>query len=145
LSPTADLLDASVWVALAARDHAHHARAMRFWQEERQGETAFCRISALAFVRLMMNPAVMLYGTLSASEAWEQYQEWRRVPGVIFLHEPAGLEAALGELLRTGGLGHRAVTDAYLAAFAGSSGCRFVSFDQGFRRFQHVDRLLLTP
>ena len=140
-----DLLDASAWVPLAAPDHVHHARVRRYWDTESAPEIVFCRITALAFVRHLMNPLVMQHAVLSSAGAWEHYLDWRRLPEIGFLTEPAGLDDCLGEFCRTGGFGSRGLTDAYLAAFARTAGCRLVSFDAGFRQFRGVDFLHLEP
>lgn len=92
-----------------------------------------------------MNPVIMQDGVLAGAEAWAQYLRWRALPGVVFRAEPDRLEDRLGEICLTGGFGHRGLTDAYLAAFARSAGCRMVSFDGAFRRFETLDFLHLEP
>jgi toxin-antitoxin system PIN domain toxin len=145
LPASRDLLDVSAWLPLAAPDHVHHRRVRRYWEVERAPEVVFCRVTALAFVRYLMNPLVMHHGVLDAAGAWEHYEEWRRVPGVSLLAEPAGIEECLSTICGAGGFGSRGLTAAYLAAFARTAGCRLVSFDDGFRRFEWLDFLRLEP
>ncbi len=140
-----DLLDVDVWLSLAVPDHAHHARAQRYWQEESAREVAFCRVTSLALVRHLMNPAVMLEAALTPAAAWQQYEAWRRMPGVVFLREPPGVEEVLGEICSARGFGSRGLADAYLAAFARAVPCRLVSFDGGFHRFPELDFQHLVP
>lgn len=140
-----DLLDVSVWIPLAARDHVHHVRALHYWQEDSRPQVAFCRVTALGFVRLLMNPHVMRHGVLQVSDAWRQYEAWRRLPDVAFIPEPAGTEQLLSGMCAAGGFGRSGLTDAYLAAFARSGGYRLVSFDSAFMRFPNLDFLHLQP
>lgn len=133
-----DLLDANVWIALSAPDHAGHARARRFWDEEASDRLVFCRVTGLALLRLLSNLRVMGDVALDGRGAWRALEVWRASPRVETLPEPAGLDELLGrwsgELDVRGG--HW--TDAYLAAFAVASGCRLVTFDGDF---QHYDGL----
>jgi len=61
------------------------------------------------------------------------------------LAEPAGLDEWLARW--SGGLDLRGGhwTDAYLAALAAASGCRFVAVETDFGRFPGVDCLYLEP
>src|SRR5579872_6731962 len=54
-----DLPDINLWLALSVGDHAHHERAERYWYDESAEEIAFCRITALGFLRLCTNSSVM--------------------------------------------------------------------------------------
>ena len=85
-----DLLDANVWVPLVAADHVHHGRALHYWQEESAGSVAFCRVTALAFLRHVTNAHIMQHGVLTSSEAWTLLQQWLNLPEVSFLSEPPG-------------------------------------------------------
>ncbi|GIU99622.1 MAG: ribonuclease VapC41 [Actinomycetota bacterium] len=141
----ADLLDASVWVALSAPDHIHHSRARRYWEEEADEELGFCRITALALVRYLTNPRILGEAALDGAAAWRALGTWLATPGVRWLEEPVGLDEWLarwsGELDPRGG--HWA--DAYLAAFAVAGDHRLVAFDADFRRYPEVRLLHLEP
>lgn len=139
-----DLLDASVWVPLSVPDHAHHRRARQYWDHEAAETIAFCRVTALAFLRHLTNPRILGDRALSGREAWRGLETWLAVPGVEFLAEPIAIDDVLGKW--SGVLDLRAGhwTDAYLAAFAAKSGCRLVAFDSAFSRFPGLDFLHLT-
>src|SRR2546423_1233031 len=124
-----DLLDASVWVPLAAPDHLHHDRPRRYWHEELVGTAAFCRVTALALLRHLTNRHVMQHGVLTGGEAWEEYARWLSLPEIRFLTEPPGVERHLRQFARALNPGPALWTDAYLAAFAIAGGCRMVTFD----------------
>jgi hypothetical protein len=53
------------------------------------------------------------------------------------------LETTLASLTTDPDLPHRLWTDAYLAAFAISTGNRLISFDTDFMRFPNLDLLIL--
>jgi len=140
-----DLLDASVWLPLSAPDHVHHSRARRYWDNEAADEIVFCRVTALAFLRLLTNPHVLGQAVLDGGAAWRALEVWLAFPEVALLAEPAGLDELLamwsGQLDLRGG----AWTDAYLAAFAVASGSRLVAFDGDFRRYRGLEFLHLRP
>lgn len=138
-----DLPDVNVWLAFSVADHAHHARARHYWYEESGDQLAFCRVTALGFLRLATNSAAMGGQPLTVPEAWKAYGEFRRLPEVVLAAEPDGCEDFLEEWV----LGERPTprhwTDAYLAAFAKAGGLRLVSFDGDFARFENLELLRL--
>lgn len=140
-----DLLDANVWVALAAADHVHHELALRYWQEESAESVAFCRVTALAFLRLVTNAHVMQHAVLTSGEAWALLQEWLRLPEVSFLNEPVGLDEQLGQFSREMSIRPKLWTDAYLAAFAIAGNHRVVTLDGDFHQFPGLNLLFLQP
>ena len=140
-----DLLDANVWVALVAADHVHRERALHYWQEESAESVAFCRITALAFLRLVTNAHIMQHGMLTSGEAWALWQEWLKLPEVSFLGEPVGLDEQLGKFSRGMSIRPKLWTDAYLAAFAMVGNHRIVTFDGDFQRFPGLNLLFLQP
>lgn len=138
-----DLPDVNVWLALTVPDHPHHARARRYWHEESSAEVAFCRMTALASLRLLTNRTVMGGEPLTVPAAWSLYRELRALPEVTLVREPEGCE----KLLETWTLGESPSallwTDAYLAAFASAGALRLVSFDRDLTRFEGLDLLRL--
>lgn len=141
----ADLLDASVWLALSVPDHVHHRRARSYWESEAAAEVAFCRITALALPRLLTNSAVLGRRALEGYEAWKVLEAWLALPGVGWRDEPSQVDEFLRAWAVNMHLRGGDWTDAYLAAFSIAANCRLVSFDRGFRRFSGVTALLLTP
>jgi toxin-antitoxin system PIN domain toxin len=138
-----DLLDVNVWLAISIPEHPHHARALRYWRDESDERIAFCRVTALAFLRLLSNTAVMDGRPLSASEAWSTYRAWLQRPSVISAREPAGCDTILGGWANNGVIQPRLWTDAYLAAFARAGGMKLVTFDHDYQRFDGLDLLEL--
>lgn len=139
-----DLLDASVWIALSAPGHVHHQRVRRYWDDESADELVFCRSTALALLRYLMNSRILGDAALDSATAWGVLKTWLAAPRVAFADEPTGMNELLerwsGELDLRGG--HW--TDAYLATFAAASGCRFVALDPDFRRYPAVAFLHLS-
>lgn len=139
-----DLPDINVWLALVDKRHVLNPAASRYWQEQAAETLAFCRITALGFLRLATH-ARALANPLSAQEAWTIYRQFLDIPILRFLGEPAGLDNHLQALTCTPDFRHRLWTDAYLTAFCLAGNYRLVSFDGDFRRFPALNFLHLTP
>ena len=73
-----DLPDVNVWLAFSEADHEHHSRARRYWYEESGDQLAFCRVTALGFLRLSTNSSAMGGQPLTVSQAWHAYRAFRR-------------------------------------------------------------------
>jgi hypothetical protein len=138
---TADLPDINVWVALGIADHPHHQRAQHWWNTDMAEHAVFCRTTALGLTRLLTNPTVMAGTPLSVSESWAAYQRFLTLPEISIVPEHAEIEVHFNTLIDTGLVTRRLWTDAYLAAFALSSGLRLVSFDSDFGRFPGLNWL----
>jgi toxin-antitoxin system PIN domain toxin len=143
LAALTDLPDVNVWLALSAAEHPHHPRALRYWHDESDERLAFCRVTALALLRLLTNATVMDGQPLEAGEAWHIYRAWLGRGDVTAAREPDGCDAVLGGWAGNGIILPRLWTDAYLAAFARSGGMRLVTFDRDYRRFEGLDLLEL--
>lgn len=144
VSVSNDLLDINVWLALVDEGHRHHQSAARYWQASAHLPISFCRVTMLGFLRLSTQ-AHVLSEQLSPQTAWATYQQFLRIPTIRFLSEPAELDTTFSPLTEAPHFSHRLWTDAYLAAFAITSGCRLVSFDADFSRFPHLNFLHLQP
>jgi len=140
-----DLPDVNVWLALTDDSHVHHQAARQYWNEQRSGEIAFCRVTMLALLRLVTNAHVMSGSPFTHAEAWNAYRTYRNLPIIRFLSEATTLETTFASFTTDPSLPHRLWTDAYLAAFAISTGNRLISFDTDFQRFPNLDLLLLKP
>jgi toxin-antitoxin system PIN domain toxin len=138
-----DLPDVNVWLAFSVADHAHHQRARRYWYEESADQLAFCRVTALGFLRLATNTTAMGGQPLTVPQAWQAYGAFRRLPEVVLAAEPEGCEARLEQWALGDRSTPRQWTDAYLAAFAKAGGLRLVSFDGDFTHFTGLDLLRL--
>ena len=140
---SADLLDANVWLALAAEAHTHHERAKVYWHNEAAPIAAFCRLTELAFLRHLTNRAVMGEQVLTPSAAWKKRTQFLALPEVQRLAEPVGLDEELAKFCDLGRTSPNLWTDAYLAALAKCAGLRLVTFDRGFARFGGLELLFL--
>ncbi len=140
-----DLLDANVWLALAAEAHTHHYRSQTYWEKEAAPVAGFCRVTLLAFLRHLTNKAIMDVHVLSPAAAWKKRGEFLALPEVQFLAEPPGLDDQLANYSNLGRTSPNLWTDAYLAAFAATAQLRLVTFDRGFSRFDRLELLVLEP
>ena len=140
-----DLLDANVWLALAAEAHIDHQRAQAYWNDQAYDVAAFCRVTQLAFLRHVTNKIIMGEHRLTPRAAWRKCGEFLALPEVRLLQEPPGVSELLGRYCDVGRTSPNLWTDAYLAAFAKSAGLRLVSFDQGFSAFTGLEVLTLEP
>lgn len=143
--PAIDLPDINVWLALTCEDHQHHPRARQYWEDESATQLAFCRVTMLGLLRLATNAKVMKNHPFHPAEAWKIYRDFVALPEVLFIPEPTGVEHQFGTWSEVADFSVTRWTDAYLAAFAHKAGCRMVSFDSDFRRFQRLDFLHLSP
>lgn len=139
-----DLPDVNVWLALADGNHVFHQKARRYWQIQSSPDIAFCRITALAFLRLSTHPKV-LSRPLTLDEAWDIYQRYRSEEKVGFIEDSLEVDTGFMALSRMDGFVHHLWTDCYLSALAQFRNCRIISFDADFRRFPGLDILLLSP
>ena len=137
-----DLLDVNVWLALAHPAHTHHEAAKRYWSSA-SAQLAFCRTSMQGFLRLVTQPAVMGAAVHTAEEAWGIYTAHLLSGRVVFLPEPATTEEQMRRYTLSPGFHTRDWTDAYLASFALTAGCRMVSFDSAFTQYERLDFLPL--
>jgi uncharacterized protein len=137
-----DLLDVNVWIALVDRRHVHHQEALKYWDNSKAESVAFCRLTMLGFLRLTTSSRATP-NALTLNEAWHIYHQFRALPNIHFLEESLDLENSFHALTTQKALPHHLWTDAYLAAFAMTHGCRIVSFDSDFKRFVDLDYLHL--
>ncbi len=113
------LLDANALIALAVTDHEHHERAA-VWAAE-VTRVALCPIVEGSLVRFL----VRIGESHATAVAW--LSAMVASPRCEFWEDSISYTTAdLGHVI-----GHRQVTDAYLAALATSRGGRLATFDQG--------------
>jgi uncharacterized protein len=127
------LLDSNVLIALAVYEHVHHDAAMT-WLGFTDDPVATCPITQGALIRMLVRrgvrpeQALHQMGTITAQPRHEFWPDQVPFPDV--------------EL--TGVIGHRQVTDAYLAQLARSHVGRLATFDQGLAQL-HTDVAHLVP
>jgi hypothetical protein len=135
----------NVWIALTYEGHAHH-RAAREWFESLgvDARLSFCRITQIAFLRLLTTEAVMKDEVLSQARAWKTYDQWFEDERISFLQEPSGLEPAFRRKARSPHPTPKDWADSYLAAFAASANLVLVTFDHPLQQRTQPSVLLLS-
>lgn len=114
------LLDANVLVALAVENHVHHDAAEQ-WFSGRSEQFATCPITQGALVRTLVRggrDGVSAGAALDRLLAHDRHEFW-----------PDDLP--YGRVSMRGVVGHRQVTDAYLAGLARAREARLATFDTG--------------
>ena len=130
---TAALADANVLIALTVEDHVHHRQA-RTWFDGQADGLATCPITQGALLRFLIREGVGLRDALGA------LRQIQALPQHVFWADEIGFDATV----LAGVIGHRQVTDAYLAALARHFGGRLVTLDRGLAA-QHPDTAQLIP
>ena len=135
--------DVNVWLAAAWSRHAQHDSA-KDWVDTEQDELAFCRVTQMAFLRLLTNPAVTQRDVLSRRQAWEVFEKLIADPRIRFIAEPPGIDTLWIAFSKRHDKSHLLWTDDYIAAFAQSADAELVTFDQSLsKRYPSVQMLCL--
>ena len=130
---TAALADGNVLIALVVEDHVHHHLA-RAWFDGHDEELATCPITQGTLLRFLIREGI---GALEAFGALAQLQS---LPQHVFWADEIGFDATtLG-----GVIGHRQVTDVYLAALARHFGGRLATLDRGLAALHPQTALLIA-
>jgi uncharacterized protein len=127
------LLDANLLIALLVDDHVHH-EAAESWLIDLSGNFATCPITQGSLVRLLVREgqsAAAARSVLSGTIADPRHEFWP--DDLPFTDVPV-----------KGIVGHRQVTDAYLAQLARARGCRLATFDQALAQL-HNDVAEFVP
>jgi toxin-antitoxin system PIN domain toxin len=119
--PPTTLLDGNVLVALMVPSHIHHAAAEE-WFSAFEGPFASCPITQGTLLRLLCQ-----LGGYTLDQARQALGGLVHHPRHRFWPDAIGY----GQILWTGVLGHRQVTDAYLAGLARHQAGRLATFDRG--------------
>jgi len=120
------LLDANVLIALVVADHVHHDPA-EVWLAELPGHFATCPITQGSLVRLLIREGRLPDTALTVLSALADDQR----------HEFWPDDVAYSRVSLKGVVGHRQVTDAYLAQLAREHDGRLATFDQGLARLHN--------
>jgi hypothetical protein len=121
------LLDANVLIALLVEDHVHHAAAEN-WFAGMSSNFATCPVTQGSLLRLLIRegqPAATARAVLSQTMASPRHEFWP--DDVPYTDVPVD-----------GIIGHRQVTDAYLAQLARAHRARLATFDQAMAKL-HSD------
>jgi len=139
------LPDVNIWLALSLSKHSHHTAATS-WLQAVEQDICFCRATQQGLLRLLTTEEVLArYGNppLTNREAWRIYDRFMDDDRISFAHEPEGLEKVWKTLALRESNSPKLWMDAYLAAFALSSGFQMVTIDKAFSRFSGLKALIL--
>ncbi|MGP0022798.1 MAG: TA system VapC family ribonuclease toxin [Streptosporangiaceae bacterium] len=120
------LLDANVLIALLVEDHVHHGAA-EDWFVGQSGNFATCPITQGSLMRLLIRegqPASAAQEILTGTTADPRHEFWPD-------------DVRYTDVQTQGIIGHRQVTDAYLAQLARARGSRLATFDQAVAKLHH--------
>lgn len=120
------LLDANVLIALLVGDHVHHAAA-EDWFVSTTGNFATCPSTQGSLMRLLIREG-------------QQAAAARAIVGQIIAsprHEFWPDDIPYPDVPVQGIVGHRQVTDAYLAQLARGRGARLATFDEALAKLHH--------
>jgi toxin-antitoxin system PIN domain toxin len=137
------LLDVNVWLAAAWARHVHHPIAKQ-WVDAEADDLLFCRVTELAFLRLVTSRAATGDDALTRRQAWDLLLALQADPRIRFAHEPRGLAPLWIALSKRDDRSHLLWTDDYLAAFAQAADAELVTLDAGLRlRYPSVNVTIL--
>jgi hypothetical protein len=137
------LCDVNFLIALCYDGHVHHRQALDWLDQQGELEVVICRNTQLGLLRLLSNPAVMGVDVCTQEQAWAVYDAITSDGRFEFSLEPQNLEDYLRKYSASGQVSPKLWQDAYLAAYARAGNLRLVTFDQGFRRFEGLQCVLL--
>lgn len=126
------LLDVNVWLGAAWARHRHHEIAKK-WVDQQEDELAFCRVTQMALLRLITNPAITGRDVLSRRQAWDAVDQLMADSRVRFLAEPETLVPLWKAFSKKNDHDHLLWTDDYVAAFAQAIDADLVTLDSVFR------------
>jgi uncharacterized protein len=130
------LLDGNVLIALSDTNHVHFDRAERWFAGIGRGLFATCSITQGTILRHLLRQRIVANGR----EAMQVLSLFLAHPAHRFWSEQPGYE----QVDWNGVLGHRQVTDAYLAALARHHSGHVSTLDEGFAAL-HSDVVELIP
>jgi uncharacterized protein len=137
--------DVNVWIALVVAEHAHYKAANDWYDRFEWDALIFSRVTQMGFLRLLTNRHVMGDRVVSAKGAWDLLDQMCSSNRLIRLAaEPSGIENAWRTLTPATRSGPNFWTDAYLAAFAQTSGHTLLTFDRGFLAFKGIPLKILS-
>lgn len=122
------LIDNDVFFAAIYGKHVFHPVARRWLDRAKPEGWGVAAETYLAAVRLLMNPAVMKSGHLSASRAIEAVETELagRHPGHVVLAKQRPAQAILKKAV-----GHKQVMDFWLVQIAREQACKLATNDSG--------------
>jgi uncharacterized protein len=130
------LLDANILIALSQPDHEHHAKANRWFSKAPFKKFATCPLTQLALVRISMQ----LESKLSFAEASRLLCAFTEHPLHQFWPDDMGVAEVAGPRI----VGHRQLTDSYLAALCRKHFAKLATLDHGLAAIQTDVAILIA-
>ena len=127
------LLDANVLIAVVVAEHVHHGASAQ-WLAESEADFATCPITQGSLVRFLIRsgqPAGSARDVIRAVKAAERHQFWPD-------------DVSFADVEANGIVGHRQVTDAYLAQLTRKNNGQLATLDTGLAHL-HGDVAILIP
>lgn len=141
---TQALCDANLLLALAYKQHSHHASALEWFNHRQEREVVLCRTTQISLLRLLTNSTVMGTDTCTHDRAWKVWDTLLSDARCLMMAEPRSIESFLRSYSQAQVPSPKLWQDAYLAAFSRSAGIRMATFDRGFQRFAALPLDLLS-
>ncbi len=130
---TLNFLDANVWLALLWSRHIHSERAREWFERAEEEQFFFCRFTQITVLRLVTTESIMQKDVKTMAEAWSLWDQVWADPRVSYLHEPEELEREFRARSRLVSRSPKVWADAYLLAFASTTGLKLVTFDKALK------------
>ena len=134
------LFDTNIWVAAVFPTHPFHRKARQALLEATVANPAvFCRSTQQGFLRLASTTVLLkAYGAagMTNRDALVVLKGLLALPQVCERDEPPGMAGLWHRLAACDTASPKLWMDAYLAAFAITSGLCLVTLDQDFKRFE---------
>ncbi len=137
--------DINVWLALTFQSHENHSAAKRWIDSIDSDPIVLCRQTQQGFLRLATNVKAFGEDAVTMRTAWQLYATIRSDPRVAFFPEPEGVEIVWKDHTDLNTRSPKLWNDAWLAAFAIKQSLELVTFDKGFRQFDGLRHLILSP
>jgi uncharacterized protein len=145
------LFDTNVWLAATFPKHIFYPLAQKALAQCTPALPAvWCRSTEQSFMRLASTPSVQrTYDAIGQTNrsVWQALDTLQALPQVSWKGEPPGIFEKWRTLATIDSASPKVWMDAYLAAFAITSGLRMVTLDRDFKNFvpEGLDVSLLTP
>lgn len=139
------LCDVNLLLALCYGRHIHHRAALDWLETCDVGDVVLCRMTQMSLMRLLCHRAVMGQDVCTLVQAWGVYDALLNDDRFTFCSEPDGIELALRRFTQAPILSPNLWQDAYLAAFAVTSGHSLATLDRAFYQFNGLRVVLIRP
>jgi toxin-antitoxin system PIN domain toxin len=140
------LIDVNVVFAIVVERHVHHATAWQWWEGQPSSSVGLCLPVRLGLLRLLTSAKAMEDAPVSTGEAlaaWDAMEADERTYAIT--NPTSTSEACFRNNVADRIPSPNLWTDALLAAWAETAGCRLTSFDGGFRSFPGLEFEWLRP